>query len=108
MILRWGPMSLVAWAAMRAMRRSAADAGGLASGAAWIAVVVAAAAFAAGHLPALAAVVEPTAPIVARTPGLNLLAGLVHGWLFWRRGLETAMLSHAATHVGFTVARWLG
>jgi membrane protease YdiL (CAAX protease family) len=107
-IVRWGLMSLVAWGATRAMRRGPAAEGGLASDVAWLSVLVAAAAFAAGHLPALAAIVEPTGPIVARTLGLNLLAGVVYGWLFWRRGLETAMLAHAATHVGFALVRLLG
>lgn len=75
---------------------------------AWLAIAVAAAVFALGHLPALAQSLELSAPVVARTLGLNLLAGLAYGWLFWRRSLETAMLAHATTHVGFALARWVG
>jgi membrane protease YdiL (CAAX protease family) len=67
--------------------------------------VVAALVFAAGHLPALAAMVEPTPALVARTLALNAIAGLVYGWLFLTRGLEAAMLAHGATHVGFALAR---
>ena len=36
---------------------------------------------------------------------LNVGAGLVYGWLFWRRGLEASMASHASTHLGFALAR---
>jgi membrane protease YdiL (CAAX protease family) len=106
-ITRWGLMSLVVWMALRLQRRPTAGAPLPSRLAAWIGITVAAAVFAAGHLPALAQSVELTAPIVARTVGLNLLAGVAYGWLFWRRSLESAMLAHAATHVGFALSRWL-
>jgi len=38
-----------------------------------------------------------------RTVVLNALGGVVFGWLFWRRNLETAMLAHAMAHVAMTV-----
>jgi hypothetical protein len=28
----------------------------------------------------------------------NFIPGLLFGWLFWRRGLEAAVLSHAFAH----------
>jgi membrane protease YdiL (CAAX protease family) len=34
---------------------------------------------------------------------LNAAGGILFGWLFWRRNLETAMVSHAAVHVAFFV-----
>ncbi len=106
-VMRWGLMSLVAWGLTRAIHHRAPGTSPLPNGVAWTAVVVCAFAFSAGHLPALAVQVEPTAPIVARTLALNLLAGIAYGWLFWRRGLETAMLAHASTHVGLALARSL-
>ena len=36
---------------------------------------------------------------------LTRVAGRVYGWLFWRRGLEASMASHASTHLGFALAR---
>ena len=109
--MRWGLMSLVLWGISRVSRlssRLSTDTPVASTTAAWMAIVVAAIVFAAGHLPALAHSVELTGPIVARTLGLNLLAGIAYGWLFWRRSLESAMLAHAATHVGFAVGRLLG
>lgn len=62
----------------------------------WLAVVAAAVLFAAGHLPAAAAVSPLTDALIARTLVLNSLAGITFGWLFWRRGLEAAMIAHFA------------
>ncbi len=105
---RWGCMAAVMAGVGWIARRPAVPAGEAAPPLqAWCGIVVAALLFAAGHLPALAQVIEPTAPIVARTLALNGAAGLVYGWLCWRRGLECAMLAHAATHLGLAVARWL-
>ncbi|MCZ4316544.1 CPBP family intramembrane metalloprotease [Comamonadaceae bacterium G21597-S1] len=109
-IMRWGVMSLVAWLLCRlfALRSKAVGATpGMPARLAQVAIVVSAGVFAAGHLPALAQSVDLSAPLVARTLGLNMLAGLVYGWLFWRRSLETAMIAHGTTHVGFVILRSL-
>ncbi len=69
----------------------------------WAAIILAAVLFGLGHLPALAGMVTLTPLIVFRTVLLNALGGLLFGWLFWRRNLETAIVAHAAGHVGFFV-----
>jgi membrane protease YdiL (CAAX protease family) len=61
-----------------------------------VAVLLAAIAFGAGHLPAAANVWPLDAVVVARTLLLNGIAGLVFGWFYVRHGLESAMLSHFA------------
>lgn len=33
----------------------------------------------------------------------QFLGGVVFGWLYWRRSLETAMVAHATVHVGFFI-----
>jgi membrane protease YdiL (CAAX protease family) len=100
-MLRWGAMSLVAWALLLLLR-SKARAVCMA-----LAVTVAAMLFAAGHLPAVAAQLDLTPAIVARTLVFNGVAGLVYGWLFWRRHLEAAMVAHACTHLGLAAWRLL-
>jgi hypothetical protein len=65
----------------------------------WLAIVIAALLFAAGHLPATAAISELTPALVARTITLNSLAGIAFGWLYWRRGLEAAMVAHFSADV---------
>jgi hypothetical protein len=106
-LLRWGVMSLVVWAVSRLTRRACDAVGRPRHGVVWIGIATSAAVFAVGHLPALSQNVDLSGPIVARTLVLNGLAGLAYGWLFWRRGLESAMLAHATTHVGFALWRWL-
>ncbi len=44
------------------------------------------------------------APLIMRTIMLNGLAGLAFGWLYWRRGLEAAMVSHGAVALILHVA----
>jgi hypothetical protein len=98
-MLRWGAMSLVAWAAIAVLGRQRRT---------WamvLAIILTAAVFAAAHLPVVAAQVELTAPIVLRTLLINGIAGLLYGWLFWRRHLEAAMVAHAATHLGLAALR---
>jgi membrane protease YdiL (CAAX protease family) len=65
----------------------------------WIAITIAALLFGAGHLPAAAEVWPLTTVVVVRTVLLNAVAGMVFGWLYWRRGLEVAMLGHFSTDI---------
>ena len=60
----------------------------------WIANVLAAVLFGLGHLPATSLVVPLTPLVVTRAVILNGLIGVVCGWLYWKRGLEAAMISH--------------
>lgn len=60
----------------------------------WIAIAIAALLFGAGHLPAAHHVWGLDMVVVVRTVLLNSLAGLAFGWLYWKRGLEMAVLAH--------------
>lgn len=60
----------------------------------WIANILAAVLFGLGHLPTTALLVPLTPLIVTRAVVLNGLIGVVCGWLFWKRGLESAMVAH--------------
>lgn len=55
--------------------------------------------FAAGHLPATAAMMGLTPMIVLRCFLLNGIFGLAFGWLYRRYGLRYAMLAHGGCHV---------
>ncbi|MEN4904884.1 CPBP family intramembrane glutamic endopeptidase [Luteimonas sp. TWI1437] len=92
--LRLFLMTLLAWAVTWLLRRGRGYDGGLPPAAAWIAILGAALLFGAGHLPAAAAVWELDAGVVARTVLLNALAGIAFGWLYWKRGLEMAIVAH--------------
>jgi len=63
----------------------------------WIANIITAVLFGLGHLPATAAIGIPLTPmIITRAILLNGLVGVIAGWLYWTRGLESAMISHFA------------
>jgi membrane protease YdiL (CAAX protease family) len=66
----------------------------------WFAIAVSAFIFGAGHLPAAAALLGALdANVVAFVIGANTVFGLLFGYLFWRYGLESAMIAHALAHV---------
>jgi hypothetical protein len=103
-LLRWGFMSLLVWLGWLLFSRSRPRPS---KGVVWTAIVIAAILFGVGHLPALAALVPLTTMLIIRTVLLNAIGGVLFGWLFWRYNLEVAMISHAATHIGFFIARLL-
>jgi membrane protease YdiL (CAAX protease family) len=65
----------------------------------WFANILAAVLFGLGHLPTMASLVPLTPLVIARTVVLNGLLGIIFGWLYWRRGLEAAMISHFSADI---------
>jgi membrane protease YdiL (CAAX protease family) len=63
------------------------------------ATVVAALAFGAGHLPAVARLAKIDGPLVARTLALNGIAGVQFGLMYWKKGLEAAMIAHGSADI---------
>lgn len=101
LMTRWGLMSLFVWVAWRlGGRAQPVPRWAYPAGAGAAALL-----FAAGHLPLLYAIMPapPARMIVAVLIG-NAIPGLLFGWLFWRRGLEAAMLAHALGHLLSTLA----
>ena len=97
-LVRWGVMTAAVWAGWRFVQRRD---GAPRPGVVWTAVVASALLFGAGHLPTAAALTGPlTLPVVVYVVLGNSAFGLVAGWLYWRKGLEAAVLAHVGTHVG--------
>ena len=66
----------------------------------WVGISVAALLFAAGHLPiAFQSLGTPSLGVILYIIIGNSLGGIIFGWLYWKKGLETAMLAHIMTHV---------
>jgi hypothetical protein len=105
LLLRWGLMTLLAWALWRLLRRRHVLPG---NGVMLAAIVLAALLFGAAHLPAAAQIAPLEALSVTRVVLLNFIPGVVFGWLFWRWHLEAAMLAHVGTHLAFFAARLAG
>ncbi len=61
----------------------------------WAAMILAAVVFGIGHLPATSAMGIPLGGIViVRVIILNMVPGILFGWLYWRFGLTSAILAH--------------
>jgi len=65
----------------------------------WIAIVIVSIIFSLGHLPMTARFMEITLLVVIRAIVLNAIASIIFSWLYWRRGLEAAMVSHFSTDI---------
>jgi len=83
-------MSVIAWIGVVTFHRPSARLFVAAS-------LLSAIGFAAGHLPAAAQLAPMTRPVVTRVMVLNTLAGFAFGILFWRYGVEHAMVAHFST-----------
>lgn len=65
----------------------------------WIAIILAAVLFGLGHLPLVSMLVPLTPLVLARTIVLNGIGGIIFGWLYWKRGLESAMIAHFSADI---------
>ncbi len=96
-LLRWGVMTVLVWAMWRVFQRGRNAPSRiyfLAS------VFVSALLFGIGHLPVASALAGGlTVPLVVYVITANSLFGIVAGFLYWKRGLEAAMLAHMSAHL---------
>jgi membrane protease YdiL (CAAX protease family) len=65
----------------------------------WLAIIVSAIIFGLGHLPITGTITTITPLVVVRAILLNGIAGIAFGWLYWKKGLESAMISHFSADI---------
>ena len=97
MLMRWGLMTALIWLPWRFIQKRA----GLPRTSYVVgAIIVAALLFGVLHLPAAAAMgVSLTPSVVSYVVIGNAVPGVLFGILYWRYGLEAAILAHALGHV---------
>ena len=95
-LLRLFVMSFLAWLG-RFVNRT--QEGKPTSAVFWIANILAAVLFGLGHLPATAAFLPLMPIVITRAILLNGIGGVIFGWLYWKRGLESAMVAHFSTDI---------
>ena len=99
LLLRWGFMSFLVWALWKVGRKSAPGNMSFIAG-----IVIAAVMFGAGHLPiAVALAGGASVALVAYVLVANASFGIIAGYLFWKRGLEAAIIAHMVAHVVMVV-----
>lgn len=102
LLLRWGLMSGLLWLLHRLAGQPARTPSSTLAG---LAIALSATLFAAGHLPAVASLVGGlTAPVVAFVMLGNTVFGVIAGLLYWRRGLEAAVIAHGVAHLVLVTA----
>jgi len=95
LLMRLGLFSGLVWVFLRLGRSPSPPGAALL----WAANVISALLFGLGHLPATAQLAPLTPLIMARALVLNGVAGIAFGWLYYRRGLESAMLAHFSADI---------
>jgi membrane protease YdiL (CAAX protease family) len=96
-LLRWGLMTLLTWLSWRFLQGKR---GSVNVELVWLGIIVSALVFGVGHLPAASFLIGSlTGTVVLFVVGVNATFGLLFGWLYWRWGLESAMIAHAVTHL---------
>ncbi len=96
-LLRWGVMTLLVWLLWKILQRQ----GGTPQNVWFVSGIVGSAVlFGIGHLPVASALAGGlTAPVVAYVVTANSIFGIVAGFLYWRSGLEAAILAHVTAHI---------
>ena len=97
LLLRWGLMTVLLWLSWRFLQRGIGAPKPIYI---WLAIIVSALLFGAGHLPAAAVQVgELTGYLVLFVIGANAIFGLLFAYLFWRYGLEAGIIAHITAHI---------
>lgn len=92
-LIRFGLMSLVLWIANKLFKS-------LSAFSYWFAIVFCAFIFGMGHLPLLKQLVpDPSVSMYAYIILGNMIAGILFGYAYWKKGLESAFIAHAVAHL---------
>jgi hypothetical protein len=97
LLLRWGVMTFFVWLPWRIFRKGE---GPPPTAYFVVAILASALLFGIGHLPVAVALSGTlNAPTVVFVIAANSLFGIVAGFLYWKRGLESAMIAHITAHI---------
>lgn len=88
-LMRLFLMTLFIWIGMKLFKQKKPTKAGII-----IPIFLAAIIFGLGHLPITASLTQIDTLVVTRAIVLNGIGGVVFGWLFWKKGLESAMIAH--------------
>jgi len=97
LLLRFGVMTFLVWIIFKLTKK-------LNSTVYWIAIALSTLLFAVGHFPVVfGAISEPSFTLLSYILIGNSIGGLVFGWLYWKKGLEAAIIAHAFAHVAMVL-----
>lgn len=97
-LMRFGLMTFIVWLLSKIFR-------GTKPITYWMGIIVATILFALGHFPiAYQAVESPSTGLLTYIVIGNTIGGLIFGWLYWKKGLESAFLAHIFAHIIMVMA----
>lgn len=101
-LVRWGLMSFLVWLSYKLTQRSSSS---VRPHNYIVGIALSSLLFGAGHLPVASLLATELTPALASYIVLaNAAFGLVAGFLYWRRGLEAAILAHMTAHLTLLAA----
>lgn len=105
-LIRWGIMTLFVWLPYRFIQK---DEGPVHAANYYTGIIGSALLFGMGHLPAANMLsLGLTVPLVSYVIIANSLFGIIAGYLYWKKGLESAMIAHMVAHLLMVTAESLG
>jgi len=93
-LMRLFLMTLFIWIGMKLFRQKKPSILGI-----FISIFIVAIIFGLGHLPITASLTKITPLVIGRAIVLNGIGGIVFGWLYWKKGIESAMIAHFTTDI---------
>ena len=106
LLLRWGFMTVIVWIAWRVLARQASKPTTMSY---VLAILISSVVFGLGHLPvALTLLPESGIALILFVILGNSEFGIVAGYLYWRYGLESAIIAHMFCHVVLALAHYAG
>jgi membrane protease YdiL (CAAX protease family) len=90
-LLRYGFMTLLVWLFLKVKASDISY---------WTAIILSSLIFGVGHLPIVYSTVESVdSLLILYIIFGNTIGGIAYGWLYWKKGLESAMVAHIMTHL---------
>jgi membrane protease YdiL (CAAX protease family) len=106
LLLRWGLMTFLVWAMWGFFQKEQDKPQ---SAYFVVAILISSLVFGIGHLPvAFMLFPQATVALIGFVVVANSLFGLIAGYLYWKKGLESAMIAHMLAHVVMQSASYLG
>lgn len=90
-LLRLFLMTLIAWIIFKIKKT---EEGKPTNTGMWLAIVLAGVIFGIGHIPTAMAIATLTPLLIIQVVIINSVGGIIFGWLYWKKGLESSMISH--------------
>ena len=74
-----------------------------------VAILISSVVFGIGHLPLVFSLSpQPAVAVIAFVVLANSLFGIIAGYLYWKKGLESAMIAHMSAHAVMLTASYFG